>query len=359
MVDASEYSEWQETLETVAKGTGSVVLLGGTDTGKTTFARLLANKCIAEGQSVAILDADPGQSEIGPPACLGLAYAHGEFVSVADLPIHALGFLGRTTPHGSLLEYFALLVRLAEMIDGQRLIIDMSGYIGGNGARQLYHACLDVLAPSHVVALQRKGEINGIVAPLQFKETCLLHQPKIPAKISKKPAQFRSIRRTMRFAGYFKDAEQQTYSFDEVAFMGTWLGTGTPVPAHILKYLCQMVGEGRRVFYAETCGTELGIMLNQPLSPHSPALGQVMDHLKVQSITMTLAPHLKNVLLGLEDGRGKMLGMGILTALDFRRRTFGVVANLRTSGAVKTVRFGSLRVQPDGTELGSVATSTF
>lgn len=354
MVTESPYSDWEESLEQISQGGGTVILVGGTDTGKSSYTRLLANRCLMRGQKVAILDADPGQSEIGPPACLGLAFPQKTFESFSELSPHSLGFWGRTAPSGNLLEYFAQLVRLASQAEERRLIVDMSGYISGAGARQLYHSCFDVLAPSHLVALQRKQELSAIIAPLRASLSCSIYQPPIPPCIAKKPSQFRAMRRMMRFASYFENAESHSFQFDDVGLIGTWLGNGTPVPAHVLKYLNQMVGAERRVYHAEIWGKELGLMMNQNMSLDSPALGHIMQHLKVSSIVITVAPQLKNVLVGMEDGKGKVLGMGILTALDFKRRTFGIQAHLRASGAVKLVRFGALRVQQDGTELGII-----
>jgi polynucleotide 5'-hydroxyl-kinase GRC3/NOL9 len=357
MVVDSEYAEWDEVRQKIAPSNGTVLLLGGVDTGKTTLLRLLTQDCLAQGQEVAILDADPGQSEIAPPACVGLASPQQGFTTLSEIPPTTLAFVGRTTPQGSLLEYVTAVVRLAQRAQERRIIVDTSGYLHGTGARQLYHTLFDLLKPAHVIALQRKAELTGIIAPLKFREDCTLHTPAIPACIQKKPSTFRAVRRAMRYAGYFQEAALHTLSFDEVALAGIWLARGTPVPPHVLKYLNQAVGG--RVYHAEVWGNDLGMMLSHPLREDSPAHSQILQHLKVQSLTQTLAPSLKYLLVGLEDGRGEFLGMGILEALDFRRRTLGIRAPIRRIAAVRTVRFGMNRVQADGVERGALPPSAF
>ena len=56
--------------------TGSLtgLVLGASDTGKTTLVETLAGK-LAEAGPVAVVDADIGQSHIGPPATVGWAMA--------------------------------------------------------------------------------------------------------------------------------------------------------------------------------------------------------------------------------------------------------------------------------------------
>ena len=52
--------------------TGICLILGGSDTGKTTLAAALT-KLLAKHQPVGIVDADIGQSHIGPPTTAGWA----------------------------------------------------------------------------------------------------------------------------------------------------------------------------------------------------------------------------------------------------------------------------------------------
>ena len=158
----------------------------------------------------------------------------------------------------------------------------------------------------------------------------------------------------MRFSAYFQNAQPYVYKFEEVAFIGTWMGSGTPVAAHLLKFLQEALRERGRVYYAEMCGRHLGLMVSHPILPQAPELGVVLEQLKAREFTLTVAPRLKHLLLGLEGGNGKLLGLGLLTALDFRRREMGVLTPIRAPGAARIVRFGAQRIQPDGTEAGAL-----
>jgi polynucleotide 5'-kinase involved in rRNA processing len=208
--------------------------------------------------------------------------------------------------------------------------------------------------PQYIVALQRDGELEPILAPFRRRQDCRIHTPAIPAVISKKPPAYRAQRRALRFASYFDESKSHTYAFDEVALVGTWMGGGTPLAAHVLAFVRQALADHTKVYYGELCDRHLGLMVSQSVPAQFSAPGVVQRELNTQAISFTVAPRLRHLLVGLESAQGKLLGLGVLEALDFRRRTLGVVTPVRAPAAARILRFGSLRVQPDGTEVGSL-----
>ena len=73
---------------------GCVVLLGGIDTGKTSFGLSLAEAARSRGMRVAYVDADIDHSTVGPPACVGLKFCQ-------DLERVAVGPAGAFTSTGA------------------------------------------------------------------------------------------------------------------------------------------------------------------------------------------------------------------------------------------------------------------
>ena len=315
------YADWEPTLAEIAAADPQrplrVLLLGGTDVGKTTFTRLLVNRLAAQGRGrVGIVDADLGQSEIGPPACVGMAFTDAPVAALSDLTPHALAFVGSTSPPNHLLEHVSGVRRLADLVAPHPLVVDTSGFLHGASARRLDQIEFDLLQPTHVVGLQREGELESILAPMRKRDSCSLHLPPIPAVIGKKPSSFRVQRRTMRFAAYFDGAASHTYELQQVALIGTWLNGGTPVAAHLLRFLNQSLGAEVRVFHAEMSGRHLGIMVNRALAPDAPGIGMVQQQLRAQSVSITIAPRLKHLLLGLE-GEANCWGWGYWTPSIF------------------------------------------
>ena len=64
--------DWRKLASWVVKPQQIVLVIGATDAGKSTFCRFLADFALAKGFKVACVDADIGQSQIGPPTTIGV-----------------------------------------------------------------------------------------------------------------------------------------------------------------------------------------------------------------------------------------------------------------------------------------------
>lgn len=353
-MERQHYAEWLKTIDGIAETGGTVLLLGSSDSGKTTFCTLLVNAALAVGKRVAVVDADIGQSEIGPPGCVGMGLPQESIRSPADIAPAALAFVGSTTPRGCLMEHAVatrLMTDAARMFEPHLVVIDTTGYIVGPGGSRLKHAKLSLLSPNHVVALARGRECEEALTPLKFTDRVRVHRLPVPAAISTKTPALRAQRRAGGFARYFLNAEIREYSLDDVALSGTWLNGGPPLTPPLLRFLSRSLGV--YVYHAEEHERRICLM-TRGLPPREDGMAVVQEQLRVSTLTITPAQRLHHLLTGLADQNGKLLGIGLIEALDFRRRIIGVLTPLRAPSACRLIRFGTLRVKSDGTELGAV-----
>src|SRR2546423_12709494 len=98
-------NEHEALVERISSSAGTVMLIGGLDSGKSTLARALLGAALGSGRRSAYLDADLGQKCVGPPGTIGLRL----LMSADDLGrgrlirADALSFVGATSPQGHLL----------------------------------------------------------------------------------------------------------------------------------------------------------------------------------------------------------------------------------------------------------------
>jgi polynucleotide 5'-hydroxyl-kinase GRC3/NOL9 len=122
-----------EAIAKLASGPGRVFVVGGVDSGKTTFARRLARAGVEAGHVVAIVDADLGQSTIGPPGTVGLKVIRD--ADALETEDHdALAFVGAMSPRNHFLPLVtgtAKLVMRAIEIGARLIVVDTSGLIDG------------------------------------------------------------------------------------------------------------------------------------------------------------------------------------------------------------------------------------
>jgi polynucleotide 5'-hydroxyl-kinase GRC3/NOL9 len=226
---------WQE-LDT-ADLSGVILVVGAPDTGKSTFARYLHTRLSAEGQRVALLDGDPGQSTLGPPATMTLAMDEIVEVTPTDMGVRGTSqntdyfrtgptwrwFVGAVSPRGHMLSIVvgaARLVEAAREAGAEVIIYDTSGLVDPTqGGLSLKLAKIDLLCPAAVVAIQRADELEPLLAPLRrSRRTRLFELAPSPAVIPR-DQEARRAHRAAQFGRYFAGAHLLSVEFGRLAVL--------------------------------------------------------------------------------------------------------------------------------------------
>lgn len=156
-------------IEDLVRRRGVVLLLGAADTGKTTFARQLLAAAIAAGKRAAFVDADISQSTVGPPTCVGLKWVNDP----ADLDNLAsadqLQFVGSIKTSGLVLQQ---VVATASLVDRSRdmvdlVVVDTSDDVSGVSGQTLKYHKTELTRPEVIVAFQRGEEMSPIIGMLR------------------------------------------------------------------------------------------------------------------------------------------------------------------------------------------------
>jgi polynucleotide 5'-hydroxyl-kinase GRC3/NOL9 len=211
-------AEWREAVRRAARA-GVTMVVGESDTGKTTLVTTIANSLRARRLAVAVIDADLGQSEIGPPTTIGLGRVRRRLGRLADADVVALYFVGVTSPARHLLR---VVVGTRRMLDrarrGQfrRIVIDTSGLISGPLGRALKQAKIEVMDPDLVICLERAGECGHIVAAYAGATRPVVMR--VPAGTAARPRsqEDRRRHRQRRLDDYFAPARRITLSLSRV-----------------------------------------------------------------------------------------------------------------------------------------------
>jgi polynucleotide 5'-hydroxyl-kinase GRC3/NOL9 len=346
-----EYPEWESAIREIAESGDITLLVGGVDTGKSTFVLLAANAVAESGRMAAIIDADLGQSEVGPPSCVGLGYMDSPVRSLSEVEAEELAFVGSTGPRGCMVEHIVGIRRLADVAAARNprlTLVDTTGFVQGASARRLKEAKADLLSPRHIVVLQRKDECEAIARSLSGCPDRVIHRLPVPSVIARKPPAYRAQRRSARFALYFQESQVRQIPFERAAFSHTWLNSGVPCPPHICKFLGDSAGV--RALHAELQGRFLGMVTD---GPPTRGLSLIHEQFKPETIAVSPVQRFAGLLVGLSDGN-REVGLGIIMRVDFIRRIVEVQTPVRAIANVRLVHFGIIRVRPDGKELGTL-----
>jgi polynucleotide 5'-hydroxyl-kinase GRC3/NOL9 len=210
-----------ETLEP-ERLTGTILVIGASDRGKSTLVRWLVEKLLRRQPKVGWLDGDIGQSTLGVPSTMNLAVLQ----QFDRNPPQSQGafFVGATSPRGHMLPTLVgveLLKELALKKGAAAVVIDTTGLVAedaGGGALKQWK--IELLRPGTVLALQPTAswsifwllcDASGVLPFTKFQWPKASWQDPLrsgrdaavccSAAISKSPRLCKSTPRTFRFTG--------------------------------------------------------------------------------------------------------------------------------------------------------------
>jgi polynucleotide 5'-hydroxyl-kinase GRC3/NOL9 len=199
---------YDEVIEKALARRGVIMLLGGLDTGKSTLARRIAGRAIDGGLVAALLDADVGQSTVGPPTTVGLKLCRDrpDLDPAALARADHLAFVGATSPQGHLLPLVTgarLLLDRAREASADLVVVDTTGLVSGVYGQVLKFNKIGVLQPDLVIGLARGGELDpllGVIRRFYAAEVVALglHDDVVPTSVEQRAAgREESMRRYM------------------------------------------------------------------------------------------------------------------------------------------------------------------
>jgi polynucleotide 5'-hydroxyl-kinase GRC3/NOL9 len=176
------------------------LVIGASDTGKSSLVTDLAGALAAGGGPVAIVDADLGQSDVGPPTTVGLGRVRGPIERLADAELLGLEFLGVTSPVtclGETADATARQVRRALDAGCARVLVDTSGLVQGGLGVALKRLKIARVAPDVLLVLQAADECEAILRALPRPAPAVVRLPAAPAARRSAAARRRARQRAL------------------------------------------------------------------------------------------------------------------------------------------------------------------
>lgn len=220
VVDMIVAPEWERLSAWDFQGT--VMVIGASDTGKSTLARYLFQTLCRVGRCVAYVDTDLGQSVLGLPSTLnlGLASEPGDDRFPPQGPRTSY-FVGSTTPRGHMLPVVIGAYRLQQTalaLAADVVVVDTTGLVdGAQGGKALKQWKIELLAPGVVIGLQRRRELEPILWPLRRDDRVQSIEIPVSPHVLVRSREARIARRRERLARYLTGAWSRTVALQQTA----------------------------------------------------------------------------------------------------------------------------------------------
>ncbi len=233
-MEISAPKEWFELLDVLEEGKGIAILLGATDTGKSTLAKFFISHLCKRGLKVGLVDADIGQSFLGPPATIGLSVfkSHPDWEVILSPP--EIFFVGSTTPEGHFPIHLKGVKRMVDKVTSYGpdvILVDTTGFVLGEGGRELKRRKIDLILPRLILTLQKDDELEPILEQYKGNLSYKIYRLPLSEQVRPKSMEERRIHRTNKFRDYFKYSSIQELAIEGVQIEGEVLDpNGAPLP---------------------------------------------------------------------------------------------------------------------------------
>jgi len=157
---------WREAAASLAElGEGTAVIIGDADSGKTTICTFLSNLLTLQGMRVAIVDADIGQTDMGPPTTMAAGIAARPVLSLSQVEASERLFIGLTSPsrvEEKVIRGVARLVgRHAE--PGTLVMVNTDGWVTGADAVTYKLRMIDRLQPDLTLGIGTDADVSAVL----------------------------------------------------------------------------------------------------------------------------------------------------------------------------------------------------
>lgn len=310
--------DWKTLASQTVKNHKKIIIMGGTDSGKTSLTTFITNSLLSEYKKVCLIDLDLGQSNICPPTTVGSVLITKQVPDIYQLKADFMIPIGFTSPSFAK-EYH--IKKTGELINYTfneecYTVIDCDGWIEGKDAEEHKVNLLNVIKPSLVVFLDKSQEKVESYCREVGIECAVVDKS---GYVYRRDHGARKRLRESSFRRYLKDGSIKTMPL-------SWLKLSTiPTEAYnVTVNPLQHVKSLIDVYNTETTNTQL---LN----------------------TESLLKNKIGILSYLFDADGRCLGIGLLSDIDSKRNVVKIYT--KVDAVPKKLIIGCMLLSYHGDEL--------
>ena len=342
-------SSWDDALKEIKarRGPLTVMVMGEVDSGKTSFCTYLLNQALRMKRKAAVIDADLGQSDVGPPATIGFNCVTGPIKDLFEIEAERAHFVGLTSPGQVIPWVMDGLVKLKRSVEGMDvnfLVVNTDGWVSGEEAVSYKVGLTEKVAPHVVIGIQQADELAPILAALKEIKTIAVDSP--PA-IKKRSQEKRKILRELGYKKYLKEAKVQAFPLNWVKVERVLMGIGKAPQAERMEEMKRILGTVP--VYCEETPTTLFVVLRRGIWIEEERVRRV-EEMFGKWVRVARDGDEEGLLVGLHDDKDVFLGMGIIDGIDYRRLAIKVFTSV--SEKVSTIRVGQVKLDKNGSEIG-------
>lgn len=236
---------WESIAKSIAEKGGTAVVLGGVESGKTSFSTLLSNIALDVGRKPCIIDADVGQGDLAPPTFIGMKCFNKKVLWLREERGDYMRFVGALTPSqptamAKIIIGVLELMSIARHVGGDLVVINTDGWFGDSSAMEYKYTLVKALSPTSVIVLDRDF---CSVFKMMFRHTAIdIYCVPRPKVVKERSREDRRDLRKLNYQKWFSNMKRVCLNVDSIAISGVCSLNGATVPSEEVIELEKTIG---------------------------------------------------------------------------------------------------------------------
>lgn len=325
----------------------TVLVLGDKDSGKTSFCTFLANEAVLNKLKTAVIDADLGQSDVGPPSTVGYTFVGEPVKDLFDIEAKDAVFVGSTSANramGRVVDGVVQLKKEALEADMDFIVVNTDGWVEGKEAIEYKKRLVSKVGAGAVVGLQRENELSPVLDVLDGVNVFVAESPRL---IQPRSRENRKLLRELGYKKYLKEAKTRSLTFSWLKIEDALLGVGAPLHHKRLATLMNLLRTG--FIYSEETADAILVVLSKNRSVTEEQIENAEEVLG-KRVKVVRDGDEEGLLVALKDESDKFLGIGILHDVDYKRSLLKLYTPV--SEQVHGLCFGQIKLDKNCKEVG-------
>ena len=329
------------------RGCSGFMVLGPVDSGKSSLTALIANRALLRGKRVAVIDADIGQADVGPPAFVSAAFVERRILWLRELKPWKMRFVGYITPQRGERRIAAAVAELSGLLrmnGADVVVVDTDGWVQGVNSIEYK---VEAVRYAHLDAAIVVGDetlARMVEAPLRGL-SCGVHLLPTPGVKRVRNREDRRGLRMVRYRDFLEPGRQLDLDLSRLMIQGSCFFSGVMLPGETVAGIADVLGV-RVEAASETYDTIYVVTEGQP----SPAAVERLSAAMNKHVYVLDKRNMPGALLALLDERLEERAPGLLLDTDFRALRARVLTSYQ--GGVRGIIVGGTRLGQDYAEVG-------
>ena len=337
-----------EDLSDLQAKPATAMVLGTTDSGKTSFCTYLINKLIGQKKKIAVLDGDLGQSDVGPPCTVSYAFVTKPITDLFNLQAKNAIFIGATSPDGAVDKVIESLNQLKKEIlssDTDFVVVNSDGWIDGEEAVKYKIQLVEKMNPDAIFCIQQKDELAPLLNGLEKYRRTIVESPSV---ISQRTGEKRKNLRELGYTKYLRNAKVQSIPLgwlriEDNDLFGLSRGRQN---GKVARRIYDLLGMKPLQFMEQS--DRISIIIGKRRWINAENLKRIEEETKKKVVIFRKGEE-EGLLTALYNGDGRFLGIGVIQEIEYLRRTLKILTPV--SQDVATAVIGKVKLDKNMKEI--------